>query len=126
VTFAGPAVLFLAGLYQFTPLKDRCLDACRSPMSFVAEHWRAGPGVGGSAGAAAVRLGFHHGLFCLGCCWTLMGLMVVVGGANLGWMLLLGAVMAIEKAAPWGRRLVAPVGVALMAAAAIVSVRLIG
>ncbi len=60
-------------------------------------------------------LGIHHGLFCVGCCWTLMLLMFAVGVGNFGWMLTLGAVMAIEKNMPWGRRLSAPLGVVLLA-----------
>ncbi len=104
------APLLLAGVYQFTPLKYMCLDKCRSPLSFITEHW------GGShERAQAFRLGMHHGLFCLGCCWSLMLLMFAFGVANLGWMLALGAVMAVEKNMPWGRRLSAPLGVALLA-----------
>lgn len=101
-------IVFLAGIYQFTPLKDRCLQKCRSPLSFAMQYWRKGSRMD------ALRLGLHHGLFCVGCCWTLMLLMFAVGGVNLGWMLALGAVMAAEKSAPWGRRLVTPVGVMLI------------
>jgi predicted metal-binding membrane protein len=61
-----------------------------------------------------LRLGVHHGLFCVGCCWSLMLLMFAVGVGNLGWMLLLGAVMAAEKNLPWDRRLSAPLGRALL------------
>ena len=64
----------------------------------------------------------HHGLFCLGCCWSLMLLMFVVGIGNIGWMLVLGAVMAVEKNMPWGRRLSAPLGVALVAVGLVLSV----
>jgi predicted metal-binding membrane protein len=103
------AVLALAGLYQFTPLKYMCLDKCRSPLGFVVEHWQ-----GHAEALHAFRLGIHHGLFCLGCCWGLMLLMFAVGVGNLGWMLALGAVMAIEKNTPWGRRLSAPLGIALI------------
>lgn len=105
----GAGTLVLAGVYQFTPLKYMCLDKCRSPLSFITEHWR-----GGREGAQAVRLGIHHGLFCVGCCWSLMLLMFVVGVGNLGWMLALGTVMAVEKNMPWGRRLSAPLGAALL------------
>src|SRR5262249_22496240 len=56
----------------------------------------------------------HHGLFCVGCCWTLMLLMFGVGVGNLGWMLVLGAVMGVEKNMTWGRRLSAPLGVVLI------------
>jgi predicted metal-binding membrane protein len=105
----GAGLLVLAGLYQFTPLKYACLDQCRSPLSFLTEHWR-----GRHAGTQAFRLGVHHGLFCIGCCWSLMLLMFAVGMGNLGWMLVLGAVMAIEKNLPWGRRISAPLGVGLL------------
>jgi predicted metal-binding membrane protein len=105
---AGP--LLVAGAFQFTTLKYRCLDKCRAPLSFVVQHWR-----GGNAGMQALRIGAHHGAFCVGCCWALMLLMFAVGTGNVGWMLALGAVMAVEKNAPWGRRLSAPLGVALLA-----------
>jgi predicted metal-binding membrane protein len=103
-------VVLVAGVYQFTPLKHRCLDRCRSPLGFIQAHWR-----GRQERLEALRLGVHHGLFCVGCCWSLMLLMFAVGVGNLGWMLLLGAVMAAEKNLPWGRRLSAPVGLALLA-----------
>ena len=105
----GASIVLLAGIYQLTPLKYYCLDRCRSPLSFIAAHWR-----GGSARLQALRLGLHHGLFCVGCCWSIMLLMFVVVSSNLGWMLALGAVMAIEKNVPWGRRISAPLGVILM------------
>ncbi len=103
------AILLVAGVYQFTPLKRMCLEKCRSPYMFLVEHWR-----GRHAGADALRLGVRHGLFCLGCCWTLMLLMFAVGGANLGWMLALGTLMAAERTTRWGRYLTAPVGAALV------------
>ena len=98
-----------AGIYQFSSLKYRCLEKCRSPVSFVLQHWR-----GRRERLQALALGVHHGLFCLGCCWSLMLLMFAVGVANLGWMLGLAAVMAAEKNAPWGRRLTTPLGVVLL------------
>jgi predicted metal-binding membrane protein len=105
----GAGILVLAGLYQFTPLKYACLDKCRSPLSFITEHWR-----GNQERTQAFRLGMRHGLFCIGCCWSLMLLMFAVGVGNLGWMLVLGALMAIEKNLPWGRRVSAPLGVVLL------------
>ncbi|HEX4835520.1 MAG TPA: DUF2182 domain-containing protein [bacterium] len=105
----GAGILLAAGVYQFTPLKYSCLEKCRSPYSFLVEHWR-----GGQAGRDALRLGTRHGLFCVGCCWTVMLLMFAVGGANLGWMLALGAVMAAERATRWGRVLTPPLGAALV------------
>jgi predicted metal-binding membrane protein len=108
----GAATVAVAGAYQFTPLKYQCLDKCRSPLSFIAEHWR-----GSHDQAEAFRLGVHHGIFCVGCCWSLMLLMFAVGVGSLGWMLALGAVMAVEKNMPWGRRISAPLGVGLIAGA---------
>jgi predicted metal-binding membrane protein len=105
----GAAVLALAGLYQFTALKYRCLDKCRAPFGFLVEHWR-----GARDAWRALSLGGKHGAFCVGCCWAMMLLMFVVGTANIGWMLALGAVMATEKNLPAGRRLAAPVGVLLL------------
>jgi predicted metal-binding membrane protein len=105
----GAGALLVAGGFQFTRLKRRCLDQCRAPLSFVVQHWR-----GGGAHAQALLLGAHHGAYCVGCCWALMLLMFAVGSGNLGWMLALGALMAVEKNAAWGRRIGAPLGVALL------------
>jgi predicted metal-binding membrane protein len=110
----APATLALAGLYQFTPLKYHCLEQCRSPLSFITEHWS-----GRDEAGQSFRLGLHHGLFCLGCCWSLMLVMFAVGLGSTGWMLVLGAVMAVEKNFPWGRRLSIPLGVALMGLAVV-------
>jgi predicted metal-binding membrane protein len=106
----GAAVLALAGAFQFSTLKYHCLDECRTPLSFVMQHWR-----GRAETRRAFLLGAHHGLFCVGCCWAIMLLIFVVGTGSLGWMLALAAVMAIEKNLPWGRRLAAPLGVVLLA-----------
>jgi len=105
----GAGTLILAGVYQFTPLKYRCLDQCRSPLSFIMQHWQ-----GKREQRQAFLLGAHSGLSCVGCCWTLMLLMFVVSAGHLVWMLALGIVMAIEKNVSWGRRLVAPLGVVLL------------
>jgi predicted metal-binding membrane protein len=105
----GAGAVLLAGVYQFSSLKYRCLDKCRSPFSFVMGHWR-----GGRGRFNALRLGVDHGLFCLGCCWSLMLLLFAVGIGNLAWMLVLATVMAFEKNHPLGRRLSAPLGTALL------------
>lgn len=105
----GAGTIMFAGIYQFTSLKYRCLEKCRSPLSFITEHW-----TGRSERSQALRLGMHHGLFCVGCCWSLMLLMFVVGVGNLGWMLALGTVMAVEKNVRWGKRISTPLGVALV------------
>jgi predicted metal-binding membrane protein len=110
----GAATIALAGAFQFSRLKYRCLEKCRTPFSFVTQHWR-----GVAPGRHAFALGAHHGLFCVGCCWALMLLMFAFGMGSLGWMLLLAAAMAVEKNMPWGRRLSAPLGIALLAWAAV-------
>lgn len=105
----GAATLACAGAFQFSKLKHRCLEQCRTPLSFVIGHWR-----GRAPEREAFALGLHHGLFCVGCCWALMLLMFVVGAGSLGWMLVLACVMAIEKNLAWGRRIGAPLGAALL------------
>jgi predicted metal-binding membrane protein len=103
--------VLVAGIYQFAPLKYRCLDECRSPLGFVMNNWR-----GMSERREAFMLGVRHGLFCVGCCWSLMLLMFAVGVGSLAWMFALGAVMAIEKNASWGRGLSRPLGIGLIGA----------
>ncbi len=105
----GVSTLVLAGIYQFTPLKYICLTKCRTPRSFIIEHWH-----GGNERLEALQLGIHHGMFCIGCCWTLMLLMFALGLGNIGWMLILGAIMAAEKNMAWGRKLSAPLGATLV------------
>jgi predicted metal-binding membrane protein len=87
----GGAVVILAGLYQLTPLKNVCLRACRSPLSFVLSH-----DFGGGSPAAA-RAGISHGAFCLGCCWALMAVLAVLGLMNLTWMAVFAVVFFLEK-----------------------------
>lgn len=111
----GAATIALAGAFQFSRLKYRCLEKCRTPLSFVIERWR-----GQAPRWNAFALGARHGLFCVGCCWALMLLMFALGTGSLGWMLVLAALMAIEKNARWGRHLGGPLGVALLAWAAAV------
>ena len=104
-------VLFAGGAYQFSPLKYRCLDECRSPLGFVLNRWS-----GRRPRTDALRIGVAHGLFCLGCCWSLMLVMFALGLGNLAWMFGLGVVMTIEKNLPFGRRLGRPIGVLLLLA----------
>jgi len=117
----GVAVFAVAGAFQFSRLKYVCLDRCRTPLGFVMEHWR-----GHRQHWQSLRLGLRHGLFCVGCCWALMLLMFVVGTGSVGWMLLLGAIMAVEKNMPWGRHLSAPLGIALILGSAALAVDGIG
>jgi predicted metal-binding membrane protein len=88
--------MLAAGLYQLTPLKERCLSHCRSPLSFVMHHWREG--IGG-----ALRMGAEHGVYCVGCCWALFLLLVTVGLASLPWMGLITLIVFAEKLLPRAR-----------------------
>jgi predicted metal-binding membrane protein len=96
--YLGAGLLIGAGIYQLTPLKQACLRHCRSPLQFIAYHWRHGTG-------GALRMGLEHGLFCLGCCWVLMTLLFYGGVMNLWWIAGLAIYVLIEKLAPLGARL---------------------
>ncbi|MGH2735220.1 MAG: DUF2182 domain-containing protein [Actinomycetota bacterium] len=101
-------VLALAGGFQFSSLKDRCLRECRHPGVFLLQHYRRGTG-------AAFRLGLRHGLFCLGCCWALMLVSFAVGVASLWWMAALTALMVYEKTGRKGAEVTTAAGAALLA-----------
>ena len=104
----APAVLVLAGLFQFSSLKEACLRACRHPASFLYRHYRRGA-------RGAFELGCRHGLFCAGCCWALMLVMFAAGAASLVWMAALTALMVYEKTRPSGATAVPLTGAVLLA-----------
>ena len=93
----GAGILIAAGLYQFMPSKNACLKHCRAPASFISEHWRA-------SSAGAFRMGAHHGLYCLGCCWALMLLLFFGGVMNLLWIAAITLFVLLEKVLPAGAR----------------------
>ena len=99
--------MLAAGAYQLTPLKERCLSDCRSPLAFVLHHWR--PGLGG-----AFRMGAEHGVYCVGCCWVLFLLLVVVGLSSVAWMGLITLIVLAEKLLPRGRSVSATVAALLL------------
>jgi predicted metal-binding membrane protein len=107
--------LAVAGMFQFSALKERCLTVCRHPAALLLRHYRRGA-------AAALRLGLRHGVFCLGCCWALMLVAFAAGVSNLAWMAAFTAVMVFEKTGPGGDRGAVPVGVALLSFGAMVLV----
>jgi predicted metal-binding membrane protein len=103
----GAVTFFTAGLFQFSPLKERCLDMCRTPLGFFLHYYRKGVG-------PAWQLGLRHGGYCLGCCWALMLVMFGVGVGNLAGMAALTGVMVIEKTVPGGKRLSPVIGIVLL------------
>jgi predicted metal-binding membrane protein len=90
------AVLVLAGVYQLTPFKLRCLTECQSPAVFIARRWREGT-------SGALRMGLTHGLYCLGCCWALMLLLFAGGVMHLPTIVGLAALVLLEKVLPLDR-----------------------
>jgi predicted metal-binding membrane protein len=92
----GGAMLIAAGLYQWLPAKQACLVQCRSPLSFIQRQ-------GGFPARArgAVRLGWLHGLYCVGCCWAVMLLLFAFGVMNLRWIAGLMVFVLLEKLVPY-------------------------
>src|SRR3954470_21495966 len=82
------ATLLLAALYELTPLKDVCLNKCRSPLGFLLGAWRDGRW-------GAVQMGAKHGAWCVGCCWALMASLFALGLMSLVWMALVAALIAL-------------------------------
>jgi predicted metal-binding membrane protein len=91
----GAGLLIAAGIYQWLPVKDRCLTHCRSPFHFISTHWRQG-------NVGAFLMGISHGVFCIGCCWVLMLLLFVGGVMNIFWISVLTIFVLIEKVLPLG------------------------
>jgi predicted metal-binding membrane protein len=108
----GAIIFLVAGLYQFAPLKRACLTHCRTPLGYFLTRWIDGPG-------GAFRMGLHHGLFCVGCCWALMATAFAVGVMNAWWMLALGIVALVEQIAPHGQLVRRVLGVAFLLAGAV-------
>ena len=109
----APLILAVAGVYQFTPAKLSCLENCHAPADFMMLHW----------GRSAFRLGVEHGLWCLGCCWALMAVLVFVGMMGMGWVVGLAIVVALEKVTSRGVLVSRLTGVTLLVLAIIQGVR---
>ena len=106
-TLLGAGFLLLAGCYQFTPWKNACLVQCRSPLGFLLSRWREGR-------RGALLMGLHHGAYCVGCCWALMGLLFVGGVMSLLWVAALAGFVLLEKAVARGPLLSRVAGLALI------------
>lgn len=102
------AVFFAtAGLYQLTPFKQACLVRCRSPIQFLSTSWKQG-------NRGALRMGLHHGAYCVGCCWVLMALLFVGGVMNLFWVAIIAVFVLVEKSAGHGQWLSRVAGVMMI------------
>lgn len=104
----GGVVLMAAGAFQWSGLKNRCLDKCRSPLDFLLNRWREGA-------RGAFAMGLQHGTYCVGCCWVLMLLMFVGGVMNLAWMGAIAVYVLLEKLVPGTRQLERATGWLLLA-----------
>jgi predicted metal-binding membrane protein len=106
----GPRVaavaIIAAAVYQFTPLKQRCLSLCRSPLDFVLNHWRPGA-------VGAWSMGLEHGRYCVGCCWVLFIMLVAVGLSSIPWMGLITLIILAEKLLPGGKVITASIALLL-------------
>jgi predicted metal-binding membrane protein len=111
-TVLSAVLLALAGLYQFSPVKEACLAKCRAPLTFFFQHWEEG----------AWRMGLRLGAVCLGCCWALMLLAFVGGVMNLAFMGLAMVIMVVEKLPDLGRYVTRPLGAGLLVASGFVLV----
>jgi predicted metal-binding membrane protein len=94
----GGIILVAAGLYQLSPLKRICLSKCRTPLQFILTSWRDGYG-------GTFRMGFEHGIYCLGCCWLLFVILFPLGIMNIAVMALVTVLIFAEKAFPIGPRI---------------------
>lgn len=101
------SLLIAAGIFQWTPLKHTCLTHCRSPIGFLTAQWQEGH-------TGALRMGIHHGVYCVGCCWLLMVLLFVLGVMNVVWIAVLAVFVLLEKVVPYGLLLSRLTGVALV------------
>ncbi|QZY04065.1 DUF2182 domain-containing protein [Halobaculum roseum] len=102
ILFGG--TLLLLSVYQLSPYKNRCLKYCRTPLGFLVEYHR--PGIRGAA-----EMSFRFSVFCVGCCWALFAVMIVVGSMNILWMAVIAVVLSLERVVEWGDRLARTVGV---------------
>ena len=117
-TILAGAVIGAAGFYQFSPLKRACLVTIRHP--FAQEREAAL-----TSNLAAFRLGLRQGVLCVGCCWAMMGLLVVLGAMNILWMAIFAVIMAAEKMVD-SQRLPNAIGIAMIVAGAALSVSAVG
>ncbi len=107
----GAFLMITAGVYQWLPIKDKCLQQCRSPAEFISRHWRKGR-------VGAFQMGLSHGVFCLGCCWLLMSLLFVGGVMNLLWIATITLFVLFEKILPLGKLGGRLVGIGMIATGA--------
>ena len=116
LAYGVAGVLLIAGIFQLSPLKQVCLRGCRSPLGFLLSHWR--PGWRGG-----LTMGWAHAVYCLGCCWALMVVLIAAGSMGLAWVLLVAVAVTSEKLLPRGEWIARAIGAALVLLGVVVAVR---
>ena len=106
----GAIIFVAAGLYQWTRLNDFCITQCQRPFEFLMQHCGYRRDALGS-----VMLGLRHGAYCVGCCWTLMALLLVGGVMNVLWIALLALFALLERVTSMGRLIARVAGIVLIA-----------
>ena len=114
----GAVLLIAAGVYQLTPLKNVCLRHCRSPLSVLMQHSQTLS----QGHSGPLKVGVVHGLYCVGCCWSLMVVLVLLGMMNLVWMGVVAAVVFVEKVLPRGETVSRAVGLGLVGLGVVLSI----
>lgn len=107
--YVAGAVIVGAALYEFTPLKRACLRHCRDRELLVAD-WRKGA-------VGALRMGLEQGAYCVGSSWALMAALFALGVMSITWMVVIAALIVLEKLLPWRERAEAVTVVVLLALA---------
>jgi predicted metal-binding membrane protein len=116
VPWAVAAVLVTAGLYQMSAAKRVCLRHCEAPLGFLMRRWRSGY-------AATLELALRHAVYCVGCCWALMTILVAAGAMSMAWVVVITLVVFAEKVLPDGWRTARIVGIALIALGIAIALR---
>ena len=87
----GAVIVVLAGIYELTPLKKRCLAQCRTPIAMTTWH---------RAEFDPMQMGLLHGLYCVGGNWLLIVALFPLG-MSVGAMAAFTLIIFAEKALPW-------------------------
>ncbi|HCT76276.1 MAG TPA: hypothetical protein DGT23_06730 [Micromonosporaceae bacterium] len=91
--WVAAGIYAVAGLYQFTPAKDRCRARCQSTRCADVDDSSTHAGRFGRT----VRAGALHGLSCIGCCVAFMVVLIAVGMTNFAAMAALTIVIFVER-----------------------------
>ena len=103
----GGAIIFTAGFYQVTPLKEFCLSKCRTPITFIANSWREGS-------AGAFQMGLLHGVYCVGCCWLLFVMLFPLGMSVISMFAVTAIILSERRIVSWSEPISHVAGVALV------------